>query len=143
MTDGYDKDDVMIERTRVLTYWIPQANLLDQSDENEQRVRGEFQALLDSLDYPVGVQSVHPPYSLAQWYMNNAIWHQDCGPEDAAFIIWSNVQPTEVRYMDGRLFQASDGAVIFVNNLEVEHRTPMPLNPARWLARSGYICNQT
>lgn len=125
--------------TRVLTHWLPDADLSDQSEENRQRVWDEFQELINRLRHPVEVQSVHPPRSLILWYQNNTHWHQDCGPEDAQFIVWSNVQPTEVRFMDGTLIAAEDGAVILINNLEAEHRTPTPLHPDRWLARSEYI----
>jgi len=38
--------------------------------------------------------------------------------------------------MAGELLEALDGAVVLIDDLEVEHRTPWPLDPKRWLIRA-------
>lgn len=133
-------------RSRVLAYWQPTVDLSDGSDPNRERLNAQFLARLSTLGYETTVQSVHTPAGLKEWLDSdeNAFqWHQDCGGIDARFIVWSNLQPTEVRFSDGEILAANDGAIILIDNLECEHRTPPPLHPERWLVRSDYLISKT
>lgn len=127
--------------TRVLVYWWPDLDLSDWSDHNRERLRVAFRLYVHSLGYRVGVHSVQSPIQLAEWLSKEAdpySWHHDCNGKDASFLLWSNLQPTDIRFLDGALLKVGDGALIEVDNTEVEHRTPPPLNPERWLVRSHY-----
>ena len=129
--------------TRVLSYWQPDADLADESDENKTLVGQQFQQFIGPLWQ---VRSIHAPRDLAEWVpeIGTWKWHQDYNDRwgDYAkrkeqFVLWTNVQPVEVRFIDsGELLEASDGAVVLIADLEVEHRTPWPLDPKRCFIRA-------
>jgi hypothetical protein len=133
----------MVSRnTRVLGYWQPSIDLTDESYVSHHEIGKEFKTFVSSLGYQITLQSLHSPTEIAEWLQRQSdtlTYHRDCNGAEAKFIVWSNVQPTEIQFENGELLKAEDGAIILVDNLEVLHRTPSPINPKRWLVRSGYI----
>jgi hypothetical protein len=130
--------------TRVLGYWQPDADLTDESEENHNRIAEQFKSFVKSLGHEIKIHSVHSPADIVEWIAENKgilEWHQDGTDtiDHENLVMWSNLQPMEVRFFDGTLLKAEDGAVILIDNLEVEHRMPQPIHPDRWLVRS--VCN--
>lgn len=126
--------------TKVLSYWQPQANLADYSNKNRELIRDQFHLYL-SIAHEIEItnQSIHSPIQLKDWAYSQSDWHQDDNGINRKFIVWSNIQPTDFIFLDGHMLEAKNGAVIIINNLEGNHRTPMPLNPKRWLIRTDYL----
>ena len=62
-------------------------------------------------------------------------WHQDAVGSRLMLVMWSNIRPTEVRYLDGSRLQLRDGDVLLVNNDEVWHRAPED-QADRWFLRT-------
>lgn len=128
---------MLTRQTRVLQNWSPPLDLHDHSIDNQTALGKLFVLCLRTLRYPVTIQSIHSPSS--EW-KGNFDWHQDCSGEDGEFIVWSNVGPTEARFLnDGMFLKAHDCDMILIKNLEVEHRTTSPVPDGRWLVRSNYL----
>lgn len=126
--------------TRVLGYWQPSIDLDDYSNFGREAVGNEFKSRLEHLGgYKITIQSIHSPLELIQWYRNTTGWHKDENDINKEFIVWSNVQPTDILFKDNSMLASKNGAIILISNLEVVHRTPTPLNPKRWLVRTDYL----
>jgi hypothetical protein len=122
--------------TKALTYWQPNLDLSDESPENHNRLWDQFRNEVLRLGHTAIRHSIDSPSELIQW-ANTAgrsfDWHQDCGGVEKRFLLWSNVQPSDILLPDGMLMEVIDGAIIRIDNREVHHRTPSPVHPRRWL----------
>lgn len=133
--------------TRVLGYWQPSTNLEDYSNNNKDLVIQQFQLhLFFYFVIETKIQSIHSPDNFLNWPKDLANWHQDGDAidgkfvaADERFVVWSNVQPTDILFKDNSMLETKNGAIILISNLEVVHKTPTPLNPKRWLIRTDYL----
>ena len=125
--------------TRVLDYWNPLAHLNNYSNKNKDYIITEFLVHLNLIGIKTTIQSIHSPDNFLNWPEDLKNWHRDENDIDKEFIVWSNVQSIDILFNDNSMLAARDGAIILVNNLEVLHRTPMPINSKRWLVRSNYL----
>lgn len=118
--------------TKVITYWQPNANLEDESNENQERIVNQLIELIIKFGYVNYVmQSIHTPTAMAKWNPSSD-WH---GEGEYPFIVWSNIQPTDFLFNTGIMLEARNGAVILIDGIEGKHRTPPNIHPKRWLVR--------
>lgn len=68
-------------------------------------------------------------------------WHQDCGGTESALIVWSNVNPTQVRLKKtGLILPTKPGVVYLIDNQACEHRAPPDVDrtPDRYFLRTRF-----
>ena len=78
--------------------------------------------------------------SIGEKYESIYDWHQDCSnmaPEDLPwFILWSSEEPTHIRDIKTKEpYEFNRHDVIFVNNLESEHKAPSLNTYGRYVMR--------
>lgn len=129
-------------KSRILTNWQP-------SRYDDLVIAIEFRELIQNLfSIEVGSENSSKKHHLSTYHYNHNIysetdayganaWHQDyIGALTSFLIVWSHRVPVEVRYIFDKKqeLKATDGDVLLLNNLEVEHRSPST-EKDRWLAR--------
>lgn len=65
---------------------------------------------------------------------NNLEWHQDGGgPEGTTkhMVVWASEQPTELKDVDGSVFIAEPGDVVWFDNTQAFHKQPRGTDEAR------------
>lgn len=116
-------------RTRVVFNWRPRK--LDHTLGERLRRRLIRVGL---VAHPYTVEVRDPDVNKQQ----NAVaqgWHRDSVGSRLMLVMWSNIRPTEVQFLDRSLLQLRDGDVLLVDNDEVWHRAPEDQS-GRWFLRT-------
>lgn len=117
------------KRTRVLFNWKPR--VLDHTLGTRLR-RRLIRAGLATHPFVVEVRD---PEVNAQQNARAQGWHQDAVGSRLMLVMWSNVRPTEIRFIGGGFLRCREGDVVLVNNDEVWHRAPED-QADRWFLRT-------
>jgi hypothetical protein len=122
--------ELIIKPTQILANWTPEVFSVEYLEEHFPRVVADLIG-----PYKATYLSIRKPETERQFLGEISQWHND-GGENECFMLWSNVCPTEVKFLNGELLKVSDGDIVLVNNLEVLHRRPeVATGIDRWFIR--------
>ena len=124
-----NQNQITVRRTRVLFNWKPR--VLDHT-LGERLRRRLHRAGFATHRFCVEVRD---PEVNKQQNAAAQGWHQDAIGSRLMLVMWANVRPTEVRFLDDSLLEVHDNDVLLVDNDEVWHRAPDD-QAGRWFLRT-------